>query len=283
MNGLADDDLSDLCLTAARAGSAAVRQFSPGNITIDTKSSPSDYVTSADRAAEAAILAVIKSTRPDDSILAEESRPYVGTTPVRWVVDPLDGTANFVHGRREYATAVGVEIDGRAVAGAIVRHSDGSWVVGGPSGAYTGRADSSTERQAMVCDDHARAPRLIQLVQAEKALVSIGLPSLSNDRTQALRIVTSLVSSIGAVRIQGSAACDFVGLIKQECNAYLAIKLAKWDTAAGEAIVLAAGGTIRKFEHASGLPIVIAGPNVIVNELERLVQERDREAEPRGG
>lgn len=258
--------LSDLCLVAARAGGRAIQVLAGDGITVETKSSAYDYVTSADHASEAAILNVIKSARPGDAVLAEETGVHDGVTTTRWIVDPLDGTANFVHGRREYGTAVGVEQDGHAVAGAIVRHSDGAWAMGGGERATSGAADRSGGRTFDVTLPRCGA-------QAERSLVAVGLPYAGDKRRLALKLVSDLVPSIGAVRISGSAACDFVGLARGECDAYVAVNLAKWDTAAGEAIVVAAGGVSRTVTYPVGLTVQIFGPRSTVDQLELLLSQ----------
>ena len=129
--------MRDLALAAAQAGSNAIlRELRGGDLRVETKSHDADFVTTADKAAEVAILRLVSAARPRDAVLAEESGMHAGDSGVRWLVDPLDGTMNFVHRRRDYAVSVGVERDGRMVAGAIVRPADGDWAAAGGGEAY---------------------------------------------------------------------------------------------------------------------------------------------------
>ena len=105
--------LRDLALTVARAGAGLVRERGTAGVTVaDTKSSRVDVVTEADRASEDLIRRLLLEARPDDSILGEEGDDHVGTSAVRWVVDPIDGTVNFLYGLPEYAVSVAAEVDG---------------------------------------------------------------------------------------------------------------------------------------------------------------------------
>ena len=102
-----------------------------GGPVIEDKSASHDLVTNADRASEQAVLAVLRRHRPQDAVLAEESGAHAGASDVRWVVDPLDGTTNFVHGRGDFAVSVAAERQGTVVTGAVYRPTDDEWVAGG--------------------------------------------------------------------------------------------------------------------------------------------------------
>jgi len=128
--GIHERPLAGLALRAARAGAAAIAGVvARGEVRPDVKTGAHDLVTAADRASEAAIIEVIRAERPDDAILGEESGAHPGNSGTRWLVDPLDGSANFVYGRADYAVSVGVESAGAIVAGAIIRPSDGRWML----------------------------------------------------------------------------------------------------------------------------------------------------------
>lgn len=272
-------DLGELALQAARAGRAAIaRVLAEDELRIDTKSGAHDFVTSADRASEAAIIDVIRNARPADTILAEETGVHVGSSATRWLVDPLDGTANFVKGRKDYGTSVGVTTAGKFVAGALIRHSDGRWIAAGAKGVTAGwaadageSAPGATVRRTSLRE--ARQPvHLGTAVAPAQAMVAIGMPYPIAQRQQALEVVRDLVPSVNAVRILGSAACDFLGLATGECDAYVAFNLAEWDTAGGQAITLAAGGAVRHLTHSTGMPVLIAGTASLVEQLEAVVR-----------
>jgi len=105
-------NLRGLALTAARSGAAAIADvLRRGGLQTDAKQAARDLVTSADRASEQAVLQVLRSARPDDAVLGEETGEHPGRTGLRWLVDPLDGTANFIYGRAGWSVSVGSEIE----------------------------------------------------------------------------------------------------------------------------------------------------------------------------
>jgi myo-inositol-1(or 4)-monophosphatase len=107
-------DLLALAERAAAAGAAVHRAWRGKVLAVTAKSSPTDVVTEVDREAERAIVDIIRAARPDDGILAEEGTSARGQTDVRWVIDPLDGTTNYVYAWPAYAVSIGIEIGGQA-------------------------------------------------------------------------------------------------------------------------------------------------------------------------
>ncbi len=105
----------------AREGAELARRMRGGGIDVaDTKSSAVDVVTAADRAVEALIRARLLEERPDDAILGEEGDDHPGTSGVRWIVDPIDGTVNYLYGLPDCAVSIAAEVDGEIVAGVVV-------------------------------------------------------------------------------------------------------------------------------------------------------------------
>jgi myo-inositol-1(or 4)-monophosphatase len=239
--------LAPLALRAARSGAAAIAAIvARDEVRPDVKTGAHDLMTAADRASEAAIIEVIRAERPDDAILGEESGAHPGNSGTRWLVDPLDGTANFVYGRADFAVSVGVESGGAIVAGAIIRPSDGRWVLADvvASEIAIGAELSPPQTTKLAGRQHvSSAPN--DEAHAAGALVSFGLPYAMSARQAALAIIRAAVPHVRGVRIVGSAACDFLAWAHGECDAFVGCGLAEWDTAAGQAIVLAAGGAVR--------------------------------------
>jgi myo-inositol-1(or 4)-monophosphatase len=210
------------------------------------KTGAHDLVTAADRASEAAIIEVIRAERADDAILGEESGAHPGSSGIRWLVDPLDGTANFVYGRADYAVSVGVESAGAIIAGAIIRPSDGRWVLADVTASEIGvGAELSPPQTTKLAGRQHVSASPNDEAHAVDALVSFGLPYAMSARQAALAIIRDTVPHVRGVRIAGSAACDFLAWAHGECDAFVGCGLAEWDTAAGQAIVLAAGGAVR--------------------------------------
>ena len=247
-----------LALSAARAGASAITDaVAGGAIGLDHKSAGHDLVTTADQASEQAIVTVIRRSRPADSILAEESGRSDGTTDVRWLVDPLDGTANFVHGRPDFAVSVAVERQGRIIAGAIVRPATGQWAMA-DDGTLT--SDGFGRLCSLLPGSAAGDPA------AADAMVTVGMPYPLTTRSRVLHLVADLVPSVRAVRVVGSAAGDLLAVACGTCDAFVGFGLAPWDTAAGHALVEAAGGRVDELS-IDGITVLLAGRRKAVTEI----------------
>ena len=121
------DGLLDLALEVAREAAALVRERRRGAVSVAaTKSSDIDIVTQVDRDSEDLIRSRIRAARPDDGFLGEEGHDEPGTSGVRWVVDPIDGTVNFLYDLPQYAVSVAAEEDGVVVAGVVVNVASGT-------------------------------------------------------------------------------------------------------------------------------------------------------------
>lgn len=256
-------DLTDLALTAARAGAEAIAAVLVGGRPAPVfKSGSHDMVTAADKAAERAVVEAIRAVRPDDPILGEEGGNLPGTTAVQWLVDPVDGTANFVYGRADFAVSVGVRVAGEPTAGAIVQPAHRQWVAGGPGGALAGRDGE---------EPSAVPPFADRPTDLSAALIAIGMPYDLAARRRVLSFAAELAELVRGIRVVGCAAGDLAAVVLGECDAVLGFGLAEWDVAAGEAIVLAAGGIVRRFESTIGLPVMISGSPALVDALAALV------------
>jgi myo-inositol-1(or 4)-monophosphatase len=253
----ADADLCGLALAAAQAGAHAIlRELRTGDLKVETKTHSADFVTTADKAAEGAILRIVRAARPRDAVLAEESGMHAGDSGIRWLVDPLDGTMNFVHRRRDYAVSVGVERDGRMVAGAIVRPADGDWAAAG--GADVVGRDTT--------------PRVSDTADLSDALVGIGLPSPLDQRIRAHEFVGELILHARDYRRSGSSACELLSVALGAQEGYLGFGVNLWDVAAGIALVEAAGGSCQWVTTESGLEALVAGTPQVTQALVGMVK-----------
>lgn len=252
-----DTVLRDLALAAAHAGAHAILSvLGAGELRVETKSHDADFVTTADKAAEVAILRLVSAARPRDAVLAEESGVHPGDSGVRWLVDPLDGTLNFVHHRRDYAVSVGVERAGRMVAGAIVRPADGDWAAAGGEGAL-GRDGT---------------PRVSDTADLSEALVGIGLPSPLDQRLRVHGFVADLIHHARDYRRSGSSACELLSVAVGAQEGYLGFGVNLWDVAAGMALVEAAGGTTQWVTTETGLDVLVAGTPQVTQALVGMVK-----------
>jgi myo-inositol-1(or 4)-monophosphatase len=264
-----DADVGALALRAAWAGAAAIAAVrARGAVEADYKTGGHDLVTAADRAAEAAVIDTIEAARPHDAIVGEEGGARAGTSGLRWLVDPIDGTANFFHGRSDYAVSVAAEAEGRVAVGAIVRPSDGRWAMAA-GGTLTSGQDppppAAAGDQEGEATDTIRA-RLDLHRRTAEALVSFGLPYSMTGRQQAFSLMRGVVPLVRAIRLIGSAACDLLAVAHGESDAFVGCGLAEWDTAAGEAVVAAAGGEVRRL-MAPGFGVLLAGSPPVVYDL----------------
>jgi myo-inositol-1(or 4)-monophosphatase len=261
-------DLGPIALTAALAGAAAIRSVvDTGPLGTQFKSGGHDMVTAADKASEQAVIDVLRAARPADSILGEEGGVHEGSSGVRWLVDPLDGTANFVYGRVDHAVSVGAETSGKPFVGAIIRPADGQWIMAGSNGVTSGREPRAAHGRT---DSPAPGVRQCRL---DEALVAFGLPYSLPARRKALTIIAALVPQLRGVRVIGSAASDLAAVALGQCDAFVGFGLAEWDTAAGHAIVIAAGGVVRETDQQRSERALIAGSSAVVDGLVALMND----------
>jgi myo-inositol-1(or 4)-monophosphatase len=259
--------LGELALQAAQAAVRAIHDIqSHGNVPTQNKSGTHDLVTAADRAAEDAVLAAILAARPEDAFLGEETGARNGTSGTRWLVDPLDGTANFVHGRSDYAVSVAAEVDGRIQAGAIIRPADGRWAMADGDTLHHGRGNVSKGLAASEVPTSAVAPTRAPAVGLAESLVSFGLPYPKTQRQNALSLIQGLIPAVRGIRVLGSAACDLLAVALGQADAFIGCGLAEWDTAAGQALVIAAGGTVGRL-RTRHFEVLIAGSQSLVTDL----------------
>jgi myo-inositol-1(or 4)-monophosphatase len=245
--------LPALALRAARAGARAVRDaLHSGRIDVRYKGgNQCDPVTAADHASEAAIRRVVVANRGADGWLGEESGSVPGTSGLRWVADPLDGTVNVSHGLRRYAVSVAVEseADGAVVAAAILCPANGEWLALGPGGVQ------------------GRVRRIgVSAAAPARALLAFAVPNEPTVRATAYRLLSDLAPRVQDLRNMGSTVCDLAAVAAGRLDGFVTINPQPWDVAAGVAIVHAAGGTSRRC-HRSGLDLLVVGGSAVVDSV----------------
>jgi myo-inositol-1(or 4)-monophosphatase len=219
-----------------------------GGFAIDRKSAAGDLVTEIDRAAERAVVEGILDERPDDAILGEEGTNRAGSSGVRWVLDPLDGTANYVRGYPGFGVSIGVEVDDRPSVGVVVDALDRTTV-----GVAGGGADR----------DGVRARPSARTALAD-SVVATGFGYDPRMRVREAETLGRLVDRIADIRRSGSAAMDLCSVACGEVDAYYELHLAPWDTAAGAVIVTAAGAVFRQIEQPDGEVLTVAVPTQLL-------------------
>lgn len=224
-------DLLDVAREAAAAGAAvAVRWRERADaLTVEEKAAPDDLVSQADREAEDAVREVLRARRPDDAVLGEEAGEQSGSTGLRWCVDPIDGTTNYLYGRPDWAVSVAaVDEDRRVLAGVVVEPAVGrtTWASLGGGTWADGRRVSPLQQ-----DDLVRA--LVEL--------NLGLPA---QKRFVPAVLAALVPRVRDVRRGGSAASALAQVATGRADAAWLPGLQPWDVAAGVLLVSEAGGSI---------------------------------------
>jgi myo-inositol-1(or 4)-monophosphatase len=197
-----------------------------------------------DKEAERLIVDRLSEQRPDDAILGEEGTSRDGTSGVRWVVDPLDGTTNYVYGYPAYSVSVAVEIDGDARVGVVLDSS-------------SGRLYRAVAGSGAVCDDRPIRARVPEGLST--ALVATGFSYGSAQREFEGAVLAALLGHIRDIRRSGSAALDLCRLAAGEVDAYWELDLSPWDFAAGVLIAREAGADVALMPAGVGADQAVVG------------------------
>jgi myo-inositol-1(or 4)-monophosphatase len=223
---------------------------------VGQKSGAGDLVTEIDRAAELAIVESIGAERPDDAILGEEGTDRPGTSGIRWVIDPLDGTASYVRGYPGYCASIGVEVDGDPAVGVVVD--------------ALGRRTEGVAGRGSLRDGRVVTPSTVD--DLEHAVLATGFGYEPSKRIAEARVLERLIGRVADIRRSGTAAMDLCAVATGEVDAYYELHLAPWDVAAGRVIVEAAGGVFRQFPQPDGTTLTVASPAGLLEPLLELLR-----------
>ena len=225
--------------TAREAADLVFRGRSSAGEQVGTKSSPVDIVTAVDTAIERLIADRLLGARPDDGLLGEEGGSRSGTSGVRWVVDPIDGTVNFLYGLPAYAVSIAAEVDGVVVAGAVLNVATEELFTATRGGGARLSAPRLPEAVPLACS----APPSL-----DRTLVSTGFGYRADDRRAQGAVVAELLPRVRDIRRFGSSALDLCAAAAGRVDAYYELHLNPWDHAAGALIAAEAGVVV------TGLP-----------------------------
>jgi myo-inositol-1(or 4)-monophosphatase len=250
-------DLLAVAREAAHAGGDVLRErFGGRQQAVARKSSPTDVVGEADLAAESAIRDVLRARRPQDAVLAEESGAS-GEGELRWVVDPLDGTVNFLYGFPQYAVSVAVEDGEGTLAGVVLD------VENGEEWAATIDGPATLDGEAIRGSDRAELAR---------ALVGTGFGYDAAVRAAQGESVARLLPLVRDIRRAGSAALDLAWTAAARLDAYYERGVKPWDIAAGALICARAGLEVRVLPprppQEQG---ILVAPAALIDELSELL------------
>jgi myo-inositol-1(or 4)-monophosphatase len=222
-------ELLDVAVAAAAATVDLMKARVGRTLEIDEKSTATDLVTHVDREAEELIVGIISASRPNDGIIGEEGTGLDGTSGVNWIIDPIDGTTNFIHGYPGFAVSIAAELDGQLAVGVVgdpmhgetfcAVHGGGAFLNGSPI-AVSGATDLS------------------------RCLVATGFGYDPARRRAQAEVVVGLIADIADIRRMGSAAVDLCSVACGRVDAYFERGLNRWDYAAGVLIAAEAGAVV---------------------------------------
>jgi len=246
-------DLNELLALAEAAvdavGPGLVAPDSRRDLGIDTKSSPTDMVTAMDRWAEETIVDVLLDARPGDGLLGEEGADKASETGVVWVIDPIDGTTNFIRDLPGFSVSIAARINGVDSVGVVhdpVRSERFIAMIG--SGAF--------------CNGDTL--RVSEPVDLARAVLGTGFNYQPDVRAEQARLVAELLPDIADIRRFGGAALDCCSVAAGRLDAYYEVGVQDWDIAAGGLLVREAGG--RTLDNRPNGPFV-CGSATIFDEL----------------
>lgn len=253
-------ELLDVALEAAGRAGALLRDGRPADLAVaSTKTSPIDVVTEMDIAAEKLITGILGERRPEDGLLGEEGSESAGTSGVRWVIDPLDGTVNYLYGLPTWGVSIAAEYRGETVAGVVAAPMRGETyhaVLG--RGAWLGGVRLACRPAAPL----------------DQALIGTGFAYVQSRRAHQADVAQRIIPLVRDVRRGGSAAIDLCDVAAGRLDGYWERGLNPWDLAAGELIAREAGAVTggRPGELASGELALAATPAVFAS-LAPLLEE----------
>ncbi len=250
--------------TARMAGGLLLERFQRGEERgVTSKSTPTDLVSEADLASERAIRDLLAERRPEDGFLGEEGEgEEPGVSGLRWVVDPLDGTVNFLFGIPQWCVSVAVEDNRGALAGAIFDACRDELFAG-----LRGEAPTLTD---------AAGTRVLSAPprgQLDKAMVATGLAYDARVRAAQAKVLTRVIPRVRDIRRFGSAALDLAWTAAGRYDAYFERSVKPWDIAAGTLICESAGLEVAELPEHEDLPwgILVAQPALCGVLLELVV------------
>jgi myo-inositol-1(or 4)-monophosphatase len=254
------DALLQLAVEVAHEAGAGLREAFGGVLAISSKSTPTDLVSEADVATERLIRERLVAARPGDAIMGEEGDDRPGTSGLRWVVDPLDGTVNFLYGIPQWCVSIAVEDAAGALAGVVFDPMrDETWTATRDGDA----ALDGTRMTAAAKDDIATA------------LVATGFGYDAQVREVQAGVIARLLPQVRDIRRLGAAALDLCWVAAGRYDAYFERGVNHWDVAAGQLLCERAGLALRALPPAppAGAGLLVAPPGMVDALLAALVDD----------
>lgn len=218
-------------------------------VTVETKSTRTDMVSEMDRASERLIVSTLLAARPDDGVVGEEGSARPGTSGLRWVIDPLDGTTNYLYAHPGWGVSIAAQDAGGVVAGVVADATHGTLFTATRGGGA--RRDGEPIR-ASACTDLATA------------LVGTGFSYEPERRRRQAEVLVGLLPRVRDIRRMGAAAVDLCSVACGRLDAYYERGLGEWDLAAGALIAAEAGAVVTGLDGgpARGDSVMASAPGI---------------------
>jgi myo-inositol-1(or 4)-monophosphatase len=247
-DGTTYDELLGLATAVATEAGDLVRTRRRGGVEVtETKSSPVDVVTAVDKAAEAFIFERLMRARPGDGFLGEEGAASASSSGVEWVVDPIDGTVNFLYGLPHYAVSVAAAVDGRSVAAAVVNVATRELF----TASLGGGAFLDGEPLRVAAEDKPLAYRL----------VATGFNYVEGVKRAQTTAVSALLHEVRDIRRLGAASLDFCAVAAGRVDGFVEEGLNRWDVAAGGLVATEAGAVVETWPGVGGSDCYLCAPS----------------------
>lgn len=244
--------LRDIAVVVALKAAALIRKERAAigdleNVTT-TKSSSVDPVTEVDKHSEQLITSTIAALRPGDGFLGEEGTRSGSKTGVTWVIDPIDGTVNFIYGIPQYAVSIAAAVDGEIVAGAVINVVTGEL--------YRAARGEGTQKAYTSLDVDVEHVEFLPISASDvesigQSLLATGFAYLASRRAKQAEILTHLLPTVRDIRRMGSAALDLCALAEGRVDCYFEHGIHPWDYAAGQIVAEEAGAPM----HSPGIDV----------------------------
>jgi len=244
---------------AAEAAALLVEGLGRARALVDTKTTVTDMVTEMDRASERLVVDALLAARPDDGVLGEEGTDHLGTSGVRWIVDPLDGTTNYLYRHAGFAVSIAAELDGEVVAGVVHDPLHGE--------VFTATRGGGARRNGVPVAASSED-------RLGHALVATGFAYDPARRARQAAVLARIIPSIRDIRRMGAAAVDLCSVACGRVDAYYERGLQVWDHAAGGLVASEAGawvGGLLSPEIGDG--VCLAAPPALLAPLRELLIE----------
>lgn len=255
MSDIELDELLDVAVAAAQAAGEFLVASRPESLRVATKSTPTDVVTQMDTAAQRMIGERLRANRPDDAMLGEEGphsddlAPSSGLSSVRWIVDPIDGTVNYLYALPQWAVSIAAEVDGVVEVGVVLDPSKGELFTAVRGG---GALRNGEPIAVSGCD------------QLSLALIGTGFGYDARRRARQSQVLTGVLPIVRDIRRLGAASLDLCALACGRLDGYYERGLNLWDYAAAGLVATEAGARVGGLHGrpASGELFVAATPDV---------------------